>query len=1332
MGPNLGTLDNPKTWKGPWVTLTNSEEIAKRVCEINTQQYHQASETPFGSGPLATSIGRNGNTPAAKALLTGALPTNILSNLLPETIRILHTLARPQPTLPADHQGFISEEEFIATYKATSEATSSSPSGRHVGHYKAILSDPSLVSLHASMMSIPFQAGFAPTRWMRVSDIMLEKEPGNARCHRLQILALFESDFNQSKRILIARKISHHIEDNQMVPGMQFGSRPGRNCHSAVLQTVLSQDIVCLTRKTAAFLENDAVGCYDRLMNNLLLLILVKIGLPTTVAQSIGEIWDNTIHHIKTMYGTSTATYTSTPQVPLFGPGQGSICGPLFWLLCFCLIVDSIDPALSTAMFTSVCMSVCVATLGTAFVDDSSLSVTSEYVRNPNLPMDTNDTADINTTVQAMSTLAQHWERLLFSTGGAINLQKRFWYLMAWVWKNGIPSLAPTAKAPGIMELTSGASTVLYTVPRIDVNDSFRTLGIYLSPSGSQIKQVTILRQHSDHYFTNITPSSLSREEAFISYMQYLRPKLNYPLPCSSLTHTQCRYVQAPALAVLLPKLHLNRHTSHVIIFGDLRYGGLSIPDLYTDQGYGQLKLLIGHLKLKDEIGELILIAISHLQLHIGSGSPFFSPPYPHYSRWIDKTWLAAIWKHTHQVNITVEVEKHWIPTLARDNDQFIMELFQTHNFSPSQLRQLNSCRLFFQVLTLSDITAADGKSILSSASQGTKTLERISALHWPRQESPPESVWNLWRLALGHFSTQNKLTQRLGKWTAKPHQQWIWYIDSTTQIVYRLLKDLTWVAYHAVASPSIRTRRTRQTRIWYNEAHFLPASPDERSLVPTTLHHALHNDTFFYSVASSTPFPSTPPTNPASSIRTLGAQQHAFVDTLEFYQRLIGKHPPTDDKNILAQGAGPTDGHPSLLSSYRAELGGLLAVLYTIYRFCQHYQVTSGKVSYYCDNKSILSNVFSRRAPSISQYLHTDSDLVMKARHLLTLIPVSVLAGWVKGHYDGDHREYKHDLNDSVDKLAGDFNKLPDPAFIPKRLPSPSHGCAIRLIHDNAILTTKLYKTMASELHWQGLINYIIKKSKWSTSTFNLVHWDSHELAVNRLSRPNQVMVAKLQHNLVNTNSQNAKYYRKCHSCPCCKSTEETLAHVFSCTSDGSTENCLKDISTLQDDLASIKTPPKVISTIVHGITMWVRHQTEEDLRVHALMVGSLRGPEVLLTAAFTEQFQSIGWYHFLLGCLISYWGKVAAAYTKTKDPSYPKVWMAQVISMVWKYSRSLWYYRNSIVHGATDEEVAAKIRGTLDDRAKSLYNTFWTSPQFILTCHHYLFTSRSLEQRL
>ncbi len=56
------------------------------------------------------------------------------------------------------------------------------------------------------MMSIPFQVGIAPDQWTQVTDIMLEKDVGNPKSHRLRILALFEGDFNQAKRILWERK----------------------------------------------------------------------------------------------------------------------------------------------------------------------------------------------------------------------------------------------------------------------------------------------------------------------------------------------------------------------------------------------------------------------------------------------------------------------------------------------------------------------------------------------------------------------------------------------------------------------------------------------------------------------------------------------------------------------------------------------------------------------------------------------------------------------------------------------------------------------------------------------------------------------------------------------------------------------------------------------------------------------------------------------------------------------------------------------------------------------------------------------------------------------
>jgi hypothetical protein len=64
-GPNLGKAEEPKTWKGPWVSITNTDMIAQQIKHINIQQFHQAFSTPFGSGPLAEFIGQNGDTPGA-------------------------------------------------------------------------------------------------------------------------------------------------------------------------------------------------------------------------------------------------------------------------------------------------------------------------------------------------------------------------------------------------------------------------------------------------------------------------------------------------------------------------------------------------------------------------------------------------------------------------------------------------------------------------------------------------------------------------------------------------------------------------------------------------------------------------------------------------------------------------------------------------------------------------------------------------------------------------------------------------------------------------------------------------------------------------------------------------------------------------------------------------------------------------------------------------------------------------------------------------------------------------------------------------------------------
>jgi hypothetical protein len=97
-------------------------------------------------------------------------------------------------------------------------------------------------------------------------------------------------------------------------------------------------------------------------------MLMVKLGLPQSVATCMGELLDEVVHLIKTVYGISSVTYGNTAECPLYGPGQGSTCGPLFWLLCNWAMVNSLDPTLSAATFYSACESIIVEIQGFCFL----------------------------------------------------------------------------------------------------------------------------------------------------------------------------------------------------------------------------------------------------------------------------------------------------------------------------------------------------------------------------------------------------------------------------------------------------------------------------------------------------------------------------------------------------------------------------------------------------------------------------------------------------------------------------------------------------------------------------------------------------------------------------------------------------------------------------------------------------------------------------------------------------------------------------------------------------------------------------------------------------
>jgi hypothetical protein len=133
--------------------------------------------------------------------------------------------------------------------------------------------------------------------------------------------------------------------------------------------------------------------------------------------------------------------------------------------------------------------------------------------------------------------------------------------------------------------MTSGANQHPAEIKRIEPTDTFRTLGVYVTPNGSSAGAFTVLKDIALTYATVTTGTHITRQEALTSYIQYLLPKLRYQPPLLSLTQKQCDKLQSIVLQALVPKLHLNRHTARSIIHGPERLADLRYPKSILHKG---------------------------------------------------------------------------------------------------------------------------------------------------------------------------------------------------------------------------------------------------------------------------------------------------------------------------------------------------------------------------------------------------------------------------------------------------------------------------------------------------------------------------------------------------------------------------------------------------------------------------------------------------------------------------------------------------------------------------------------------------------------------------
>ena len=126
--------DKAKSWK----LITNPAEIEQKILKRNIQHFGRAEGTLFTTDLFQKEFNYEGVSKAVDSLLAGNHINSIESDDLSISATKLLQNLRNKRTLQNIPDGF-SFSEFSHAIRKWRESTSTSPSGKHLGHYKCLL-----------------------------------------------------------------------------------------------------------------------------------------------------------------------------------------------------------------------------------------------------------------------------------------------------------------------------------------------------------------------------------------------------------------------------------------------------------------------------------------------------------------------------------------------------------------------------------------------------------------------------------------------------------------------------------------------------------------------------------------------------------------------------------------------------------------------------------------------------------------------------------------------------------------------------------------------------------------------------------------------------------------------------------------------------------------------------------------------------------------------------------------------------------------------------------------------------------------------------------------
>jgi hypothetical protein len=216
-------------------------------------------------------------------------------------------------------------------------------------------------------------------RWSIVHNFLLEKVPGIQRIDKLWVIHLYEADWSLIQKFFVAHKINNIASTHKTITIEQAGGRPGRSANELAASRMLTFETIRLQRLSGAVVYNDAKACFDRVIENISNIALMRQGLPTEIAKLHAQTFHQIHYFIKHKLGIGETPHSHNNPKPIYEVGQGSTDAPARWSFVCDPLLDIYKELASDAIIASPISNRTTNNKIAGFVDDTTTLMTQHY-----------------------------------------------------------------------------------------------------------------------------------------------------------------------------------------------------------------------------------------------------------------------------------------------------------------------------------------------------------------------------------------------------------------------------------------------------------------------------------------------------------------------------------------------------------------------------------------------------------------------------------------------------------------------------------------------------------------------------------------------------------------------------------------------------------------------------------------------------------------------------------------------------------------------------------------------------------------------------------------